>query len=293
MPTVAERFLADFHDRQPGGSSLAFHALAVTDDDGRQHASPYHALADRLNRTAGLPDGPVLDLACGDGYLLGLLGMPGQPGVSGRPRLGVDVSAGELAAARQRLGNAVPLHQARAQALPLADASVAVITCHMALMLMAEPDAVVAELRRVLQPGGRLLAVVPGAAAAPPNSAHPASPDPLTAAWLASIAGHDRLADWSTLRFEGRCWRDPAGLAALLQPAFTALHLTRLRGEQRLTPDGALAWFTGLYDLHLLPPAAWPAVEADFRHRLTPLLDDRGQVALPHTYLLIDATAAS
>lgn len=285
MATAAERFLADFHDRLPGGSSLAFGALAVEDAHGHPHASPYHALVDRLRAAeADLPPGPLVDLACGDGHLLALLASSTD---RGRPLLGVDFSAGELAAARARLGAAVPLHQARAQALPLADASVAVITCHMALMLMAEPEAVVAELRRVLRPGGRLLAVVP---------AWPASdalPDPLTAAFLGAMAGPTRSTEWQAVRFEGRRWRDPAALQALLQPAFLAPRCTRLQGRQWLTPDAACAWFTGLYDLHLLPPAAWPAIEADFRKRLLPLLNDRGLAALPHAFFLIDATAAS
>ncbi|MDO8376381.1 MAG: SAM-dependent methyltransferase, partial [Aquabacterium sp.] len=73
MPTAAEQFLADFHDRLPGGSSRAFGSLSVDDEAGRQHASPYHALVDRLCAATGLPAGPVLDLACGDGHLLALL----------------------------------------------------------------------------------------------------------------------------------------------------------------------------------------------------------------------------
>jgi ubiquinone/menaquinone biosynthesis C-methylase UbiE len=283
MSTAVERFLTDFHDRQPGGSSRAFASLWVTDETGEPHASPYHALADRVQAAdTTLPPGPLLDLACGDGHLLALLAG------SGRPLLGVDSSAGELAAALSRLGAAVPLLQARAQALPLAEGSAAVITCHMALMLMAEPEAVVAELRRVLQPGGRLLAVLP----ATPVPAD-ALPDTLTAAFLAALAGQARLADWQAVRFEGRRWRDPGSLQSLLQPAFSALRCTRLTGTQALTPDAAWTWFTGLYDLHLLPPAAWPAVEAEFRRRLPPLLDERGLAALPHSFFLIDATAAS
>lgn len=305
MSNAAERFLTDFHDRLPGGSSRAFACLTIADETGRHHASPYHALVDRVQAAAAaLPPGPLLDLACGDGHLLALLAHSAKPSRSAatppaaastttaRPLLGVDFSAGELAAARARLGAAVLLHRARAQALPLADASVAVITCHMALMLMAEPEVVVAELRRVLRPGGRLLAVLP-AVPVPPDTPPDTPPDPLTAAFLAAMAGQARQADWQAVRFEGRRWREPAALQALLQPAFSSSGCTRLTGTQTLTPDAAWAWFTGLYDLHLLPPAAWPVVEADFRQRLPPLLNERGLAALPHTFLLIDATAAS
>ena len=281
MTLPAERFLADFHNRMPGGSSSAFNRLAVSDAQGRPLADTYQALLDAL-AAAALPEGPVLDLACGDGLLLARLLASGQRSV-----LGADLSAGELAAARTRLGPSVALHQARAQALPLASASMAAITCHMALMLMAEPAALLAELARVLRPAGRLLAVVP---AAPPLGmpAHA-----VHAAFSAALAGHARLPMWQALRFEGRAWGDPRALAGLLGPAFGAVRISRLSGQQTLTPDQAWAWYSGLYDLHLLPHAAWPAVQTSFHARLGSLLDAAGHVSLPHAYLLIDATRAS
>lgn len=288
MNSPAEAFLVDFHDRLPSGSPTAFAAVPATGSDGRRHDSTYHALADRLAAiAAALPPGPLLDLACGDGHLLALLAASIGSAVPGRPLLGVDFSAGELAAAHARLGDGVALHRARAQALPLADASVAVVSCHMALMLMAEPERVVAELRRVLMPGGHLLAVVP--AAAPRGAAPPA----LIAAWLAALEGIARQPEWQAVQFEGRRWRDPETIEALLQPAFADIRCSPLQSLQRLSPDQAWAWFTGMYDLHLLPPAAWPAVEANFRSRLPALCDADSLVALPHSYFLIDATAAS
>ena len=298
MSLPVERFLVDFHNRMPGGSSQAFNALQVQDAQGQPLADTYQALVDALAAAdvpdgslpdTALPDGPVLDLACGDGLLLARLQ------ASGHTVLGADLSAGELAAARARLGQSVPLHQARAQALPLASASIAAITCHMALMLMAQPSAVVAELARVLRPGGRLLAVVPAAPTASTPNGTPAgtSTDPVSAAFTAAMAGHARLPDWQDLRFEGRAWRDPAALATLLQPAFNAPRITHLAGQHSFTPHQAWAWFVGLYDLHLLPHTAWPAVQANLLTRLAPLCNAAGQVTLPHAYLLIDATRAA
>jgi SAM-dependent methyltransferase len=326
---AVEAFLADFHDRSPGGSPRAFAPLAVRDGAGHRHPSSYHALRAALQAAlaaggngdggggGGMPDGPVLDLACGDGHLLALL----QP--LGRPLLGVDLSAGELAAARARLGDGVALYQARAQALPLADASVAAVTCHMALMLMSEPAQVLAELARVLRPGGRLLAVLPRADAtrggpgsappAEPDSAPPAEPDstpaaepgsaptaepgrapqPLMEAWLAALRPEARDASWQQVRFENRRWGDDQALAALLRPAFTPLRLTTLEAHQRLSPDQAWDWFAGMYDLHLLPAPAWPAVRARFMARLPALQGDDGCVPLQFNYLLLDATAAA
>jgi len=281
MTPLVERFLADFHDRAPGGSSRAFGGLPVHDTQGRRFDDSYQALVATLV-AAALPPGPVLDLACGDGLLLQRLGA-----ATTRALLGVDLSVGELAVARSRLGPAVPLHRARAQALPLASGTLAAVTCHMALMLMAEPETVVAELARVLQPGGRLLALVPAAPA-------PDAPlAPLTAAYVDALAGHGRRPEWQALRFEGRRWCAPAALSPLLGQAFEPPRITPLCARQRFSPDQAWAWFTDLYDLHLLPPAAWPAVQAGFHARLAPLRDAAGQVSLPHAYLLIDATRAS
>ena len=279
MTTALEAFLADFHDRLPGGSSAAFGALAVHDEAGQTYESSYHALASRL---AAAPAGPVLDLACGDGHLLALLA------ATGRARVGVDLSAGELRAAAARLGDGAALHQARAQALPLANGAVANATCHMALMLMAEPAQVLAEIARVLQPGGHLLAVVP---AAPMDAAGPC---PAVAAFHAALDSQPRQIGWQGVRFDGvRPWRDATSVANLLQPHFARWQITRLQAEQRLTPRQAWAWFTGLYDLHLLPPEAWAPAEAAFLAHLAPRLDADGCTTLPHAYLLIDATQAA
>ncbi|OYU72017.1 MAG: hypothetical protein CFE45_41350, partial [Burkholderiales bacterium PBB5] len=165
------------------------------------------------------------------------------------------MSAGELRAAQARLGDSVALHQARAQALPLADAAMAAVTCHMALMLMAEPPFVLAEITRVLQPGGHLLAVVPAAPLAAP--AVGSGPCPAVAAFHAALDAQPRQAGWQGVRFDVvRPWRDASGVAALLQPHFARWQTTRLLAEQRLTLAQAWAWFTGLYDLHLLPADA-------------------------------------
>ena len=279
MNTALEAFLVDFHDRLPGGSSAAFGDLPVHDEAGRAYDSSYHALASRLDAA---PAGAVLDLACGDGQLLALLTG------SARARIGIDLSAGELRSARARLGANVALHQARAQALPLADASLAAVTCHMALMLMAEPAQVLAEIARVLQPAGHLLAVVPAAPALAADN-----PCPAVAAFHAALDTQPRQARWQGVRFDVvRPWREGAGVAALLKLHFATWQISSLQAEQRLSPAQAWAWFTGLYDLHLLPPESWAPAEAAFHAHLAPRLDADGRTALPHAYLLIDATLA-
>jgi SAM-dependent methyltransferase len=128
--TDSEDFVQAFHARRPRATSSAF-----------ARGGSYERLA------ALVPDGArVLDLACGDGALLAHLGAHA---------IGVDLAVGDLSFARN-------VARARAQALPFADASFDVITCHLAFMLFDDLPVVIRELERVLVPGGRFLAVLGG-----------------------------------------------------------------------------------------------------------------------------------
>jgi len=128
---VSEAFVRAFHAAHAGAMSRAF-----------ARGGSYDRLA------ALVPAGArVLDLACGDGALLERLGAHA---------IGVDVSLDELALARGRVA------QARAQELPVASSSLDVVTCHLAFMLFDEPERVVAEVARVLAPGGEFIAVLGG-----------------------------------------------------------------------------------------------------------------------------------
>ena len=141
----SERFLSAFHDADPGGTPRAFAHLPATMAE-RAFASSYECLLDAIPDDAR----SVLDLACGDGYLLSLL-------AARRPDLslaGVDLSTGELEAAGRRLRGRAVLQQGRAQELPLPDDSVDAVVCHMALMLMDDAPQVLAQVRRVLKAGG-------------------------------------------------------------------------------------------------------------------------------------------
>lgn len=94
----------------------------------------------------------VLDVAVGSGLIAreieAALGPRGLV-------VGLDASFGMLTAARKALR--APLLQGRAEALPIADASVDVLTLGYALRHMADLGATFAEFRRVLRPGGHLL----------------------------------------------------------------------------------------------------------------------------------------
>lgn len=93
--------------------------------------------------------GVVLDVACGSGPLADRLGSRW---------VGLDVSPTELALAHARAAGRVV--QADAGDVPLAAGRAAAVVCAMALMLL-DPAATLAEARRVLVPGGRLVALVP------------------------------------------------------------------------------------------------------------------------------------
>jgi demethylmenaquinone methyltransferase/2-methoxy-6-polyprenyl-1,4-benzoquinol methylase len=69
--------------------------------------------------------------------------------------IGLDLSAGMLGVARKSLS--IPLVQARAEALPLRDASVDFVSMGYALRHVTDLLQVFGEFRRVLRPGGRLI----------------------------------------------------------------------------------------------------------------------------------------
>lgn len=102
---------------------------------------------------AGLQPGDrVLDVAVGTGLVA-----REALRITGRSRdvIGLDVSEGMLAQARRQLS--VPLIQARAEALPLADATMDFVSIGYALRHVASLSDAFAEFLRVLKPGGRLL----------------------------------------------------------------------------------------------------------------------------------------
>ena len=105
----------------------------------------------------------VLDVACGTGLVAfaaaEAVGPQGQV-------LGVDLSGQMVEAAQRRaeerhLSN-VGFQRMDAETLALPDASVDVALCALGLMYLPDPERAVVEMRRVLRPGGRLVAAVWG-----------------------------------------------------------------------------------------------------------------------------------
>jgi len=103
------------------------------------------------------PTARLADVGCGDGGGLGSWAK--HRGIS---YAGFDVAEGALAKARD-YGLDVALIEDAAR-LPLGDGEVDVVTCIEVLEHLFEPDKAVLEFRRVLAPGGLLVASVPNIA---------------------------------------------------------------------------------------------------------------------------------
>jgi SAM-dependent methyltransferase len=99
------------------------------------------------------PGATVADVGCGNGAYLAELA---RRGFAGRV-LGLDMSPGMLAAARDRSPGYAALVAADATALPLPDGAVGLTLAMHMLYHVPDPSQAVRELRRVTRPGGRVV----------------------------------------------------------------------------------------------------------------------------------------
>ncbi len=272
--SATEHYLQDFHARRPGATRRAF-AHHPCRSAGGEYASSYAVLAALVPREAGTPT--VVDVACGDGPLLQLLATRSDT----PPRLvGVDFSRGELAAARAVLPAEVDLLHARAQQLPIESGTVDYVLSHMALMLMDDLDTVMAEIRRVLKPGG-LFATVVGRS------------------FLLGEAGEVLLDVFrpiardalSPLRFGVARTSTPEGWAACVGRDFDQPHCEDL--EVKWTPTPQELWESMLetYDADRLPEAARQAFRERLLAALAPLCDAQGRLDTAWGLRLVRARA--
>ncbi len=107
------------------------------------------------------PGGTALDVGSGPGNVTASLARAAGPhGLA----LGVDISEPMLArAVRSEAGSNVGFIRADAQRLPLRDNTVDAVVSLAVLQLIPNPAAALAEMARVLRPGGRLAVMVPTA----------------------------------------------------------------------------------------------------------------------------------
>ena len=99
--------------------------------------------------------GAVLEVAVGTGLNIPLYGRDVR-------LTGIDISPAMLDIARKRaaeVGRDADLREGDAHELPFADASFDTVVCTLSLCNIPDPDRAVAEMKRVLRPGGRLVLV--------------------------------------------------------------------------------------------------------------------------------------
>jgi ubiquinone/menaquinone biosynthesis C-methylase UbiE len=137
--------------------------LAAADYESLWQAQLQPAQAELLALAALRPGQQVLDVACGTGLVA--FAAAAAVGAQGRV-LGIDLSAQMVDAAQRRAQARCLAHVAfqrmDAETLALPDASVDVALCALGLMYLPDPERAVAEMRRVLRPGGCLVAAVWG-----------------------------------------------------------------------------------------------------------------------------------
>ena len=97
-----------------------------------------------------------LDVGCGTGALSAAILERGSPSSV----VGVDPSQGFRDTARDRLGERVSLLPGSATAIPLGDASVDVVVSGLVLNFVPDQPAALAEMKRVVAPGGTIAAYV-------------------------------------------------------------------------------------------------------------------------------------
>lgn len=166
---------------------------------------------------------PLVDLAGGTGDIA--IGLRAR--LPEREIIVVDPSEGMLAVARNRAGKNLRYIHAPAEALPLADGSVALVTLSFGLRNMTDPAAGLAEVARVLAPGGTLVVLEfskPAAWFAPFYALHARYVIPRIGAAVARDKGAYTYLVESIDRFPGR--EDisrafaAAGLAVIEERAF-------------------------------------------------------------------------
>jgi len=273
--TAAETYLQDFHQRQAGVTSAAFAHLPA-----RSPTSNWTSSYDVLTSLIPAVDTPlsVLDLACGDGHLLGLLAARRQPRLQ---LLGIDMSQAELAAARAALPPSVRLLQGRGQALDLPSGSVDHLVSHMALMLMDDIEQVVREMRRVLRPGGQFVAIVG-------RTFLLGEVNDVFMRVFKPIAS-DAL---PPLRFGDRRTGSEAGWRELLAAGFTEVEFDDIDVAWTPTPGELWAALRDTYDIDRLDDDARQRLRGAFMDAVAPLQAGDGLIATGWGLRAVRARAA-
>ncbi len=128
-----------------GAGGVAYDEISRQIADSIQHA---------VDRLAPQPGERILDLATGTGWTAR------QVAVSGAQVTGVDIAEDKVEAARTISDPAIDFQVGDAEALPFADDSFDAVISTCGIQFVWKPEDAVAELSRVLRPGGRFVATL-------------------------------------------------------------------------------------------------------------------------------------
>ncbi|MBA2766940.1 MAG: class I SAM-dependent methyltransferase [Actinomycetota bacterium] len=172
-------------------AALYDRALAATEDAG---------LRERRARLLARARGTVVEIGAGTGLNLAHYGDAVERLILTEPEEAMARRLDRAAAAAGGRGDArgVEVLRAPAEALPLPDASADTVVTTLVLCTVDDPGAALAEIIRVLRPGGRLLAIE-----------HVRSPDPAQARFQDLVRPV-----WQRVGHGCRCNRDSAALLA-------------------------------------------------------------------------------
>ncbi|WP_238015050.1 class I SAM-dependent methyltransferase [Dactylosporangium sp. AC04546] len=236
-------------------------------------AYPSEALLDAAGVEAGHR---MLDAGTGPGTVAALACARGAAVVA------VDAEPSMVDVARLRVPEA-EVHQATLPDLPFADGGFDAAVANFVINHVGDPAAAVAELRRVVRPGGRIAVTV-----------WPYPQPPLQQLWgeIFDASGAQRPAAMPRLDADKDFPRNPAGLSALLSNVgLSDVHCRTITWTHRTDPED---WWSGpangIGALGLLMEHQPPDMIARIRHeyeRLTAAYrSDDGLLALPTAALL-------
>ncbi len=175
------------------------------------------------------PGERVLDLACGTGVVARLA----APAVESSGRVtGADINPGMLAVARATTGHEAEIdwREASADHLPFPDRTFDAVLCQFGIQFFPDRSAALREVHRVLEPGGRLAASVPG-------------PTPLVFDVLARALTAHVGADAARFVEVVFSIHDPQAVAALLRDAgFRDVEARRRVKHLRIPDPVAFLW---------------------------------------------------
>lgn len=127
-------------------------AAMLDEDKRRTKAAKLIAVVQHALGRPDLSGLTALDVGCSAGFIADELAL------AGARTTGVDIDEPGLARARERFGERVDFRFARGEALPFDDGSVDVVVLNHIYEHVVDPEAVVADIHRVLAPGGVLYA---------------------------------------------------------------------------------------------------------------------------------------